>query len=184
MKKITTIEEWKSERPLIQTGDLFFTRRKGIASRAIALGSPVSHVGFLLRYEDRLFGFDSTTFNGRKGVNVFNFSNLFHPVEGDIYILHLSLSARERDKLKTLSRIFCHIPYEKKTWRLAYMAFGGHPKVDQDSLFCSELVVKCFNILTDSEYPSHKYHPKDLLPSADTNFVHEILEPRFRYANI
>jgi hypothetical protein len=155
-------EHWENIRDRIPEGSLFFTRGPGIISHFIACRSPVSHVGILLRYGDRVFGLDSTIQKGRAGVDLFNFSSLINPKRGEVYILPLSHPKEKLACFHRLAKEFCHTPYEKKRHRLARFYFGMRPPDSEDSLFCSELVVQMLNQAYSRRYNASAYHPKHL----------------------
>jgi hypothetical protein len=160
--EIKDAAHWESLREAVSPGDLFFTKGKGLFSHLISCRSPVAHVGMLLRYGDRIFGLDSTTGGTRGGVDIFNFSSLFHPLKGKVYLLPLSHTREAIQSFYDDAKALTHQPYEKQKWKLARFYFGMTPPRGEDSIFCSELIVRMLNHAYKMNYVPHMYHPKHL----------------------
>jgi hypothetical protein len=164
--QIRTAFEWKLVRDIVPAGSLFFTKGPGLISHMISCRSPVAHVGMILPYGDRIFGFDSTTQAGRAGVDLFNFSSLFYQKKVPaVYVMPLAHPAEKIAFIKDEVQEFCHTRYEKKAWRLASFYWGNVPLARDESLFCSELIVTLLAFTYRKFYAASAYHPKHIFYS-------------------
>jgi hypothetical protein len=153
-------------RDALHTGDIFFTKDAGIYSHLISCNSPFAHAGFIIQEGGRKLGFDATKQGGREGVNVFNFSSLFQDSRRKVYVMRLLYDRKHTIQLKDLSYSLCHVPYQRRAWRLASFCFGRAPRSKgTDSFFCSELIIHCLKemeVINEEHIAPHKFHPKHI----------------------
>ena len=165
--------KYSSIRPKIHTGTIVLFQGTGLTSDLIrwfcglftGKKGTYSHVGMIICDKERRFIFESTTLNGKKGVQLNLLSQAVKTYKGNMFIRTFegNLTAKQTVELHQFISDNLGKPYEHHIWELIGAAtpwtmFKGNNK----DFFCSELIAKAYQILgLISKKPDAKEYKPD-----------------------
>lgn len=144
-------------RDRITTGSIVLFHGKGFFSDMIRLfcslfsgkKTKYSHIGLLVRKMDRIFIFESTTLNGKNGVQMNLFSQAVKTYKGKMVVRYLctTLDGLMVIQLNNFIEKNLGKPYEQHILELLGAATPWHIfKGSNKSFFCSELVASVYKM--------------------------------------
>jgi len=166
-------------RDSLQSGDIALFRGRGLISLMVlwisSLGrwfknTRFSHIGMIIVDSGRVMILESTTLNGKNGVQLNPLSEVLQTYTGAVFIRRLCCNRDEHfyDVLTKTTAELLGRPYEKNLIELMGAAaeifhiFDGH-KSNLSSVFCSELVTEIFRRwgFLPQSVPPNEYSPQD-----------------------
>lgn len=161
-------------RPTLKTGDIVLFRGKGLVSLAIMWvcslfsrrPTQYSHVGMIVREKTRVFILESTTLNGKRGVQLNLFSSTVKAYNGKLTVRQLKTQRTELMVLRLQAFIQNNLgkPYEQHLWELIGASTPWHLfKGNNTDWFCSELIARVYQIwglIPDNEQEK-EFSPQD-----------------------
>lgn len=160
----------------LQTFDIALFTGKGFVSNSIRLVERLfgkrgkySHVGIIIRNRNRVMLFESTTLNGKKGVQLNYFSQRLKEYNGSVFIRQMACnrSVRRRTKAAEFVALTMGLPYEKHLIELAGSAVDTVLDAQGDYIdtdyFCSELVTGLLKYvgLANTDTDADEFAPDD-----------------------
>ena len=158
----------------LRTGDIVLFRGRGFFSGLICWvcsifsGKPTqySHVGMIVKEAGRIMLLESTTLNGKNGVQMNLFSTVLKSYNGKVWVRHLrrKMFAFEIYALEKFITDNIGKPYEKHVWELMAASTPWHIfKGNNKDFFCSELVVKIYQLwkMITTDIDAKEFSPQD-----------------------
>ena len=164
------LSNYNDIRDQLQPGDLIAYGGMGWVSKLIkwSTGSPVSHVGVVARVDsghERVMVMESTSLNGRKGVQMNRLSKRVQEYNGHVWWLPLSDRSREKLDIDKFWEYLWAQDGKKYDYLQASMsATLFWAREDFGKLFCSELVAGAYEAGgLIAKINSSEATPKDLV---------------------
>jgi hypothetical protein len=181
--------KYASLRPKIDTGSIVLFQGTGFTSNVIrwfcglftGKRGTYSHVGMIVCDKERRFIFESTTLNGKNGVQMNLLSKAVKTYKGKMVVRTFEgdLTAKQIIDLRQFISDNLGMPYEKHIWELIASATPWHlfKNNNNKDFFCSELIAKVFQLwdIIAKQPVANEYKPDSFCKDGDIDhklFLH------------